>query len=144
MPEVLVLASDIAFMPERDLRPHVQRASGCEPGDWLLSMSRSRAASIVVSEELALLLREFGRPITMGEAIQNHCALRGLDIPSVMARTKDPIRRMKTLGYLRAPQEYIDSQELSRLKLPPTRAWRDPVLIQDLDGAQVFRVKWQR
>jgi eukaryotic-like serine/threonine-protein kinase len=144
MPETLVLASDIAFMPERDLRQHVQRAAGCEPGDWLLSMSRSRAASIVVSEELALLLREFRRPMTMGEAIQTHCALRGLDVPSVMARAKDPIRRMKMLGYLREPQAYIDSQELSRSKLPPTGAWRDPVLIQDLDGAQVFRVRWQR
>ena len=143
MPEVLVLASDIAFMPERDLRPHVQRAAGCEPGDWLLSMNRSRAASIVVGEELALLLREFRRPITMGEAVQAYCSVRDLDVPTVMARTEGPIRRMKTLGYLRVPQPCVDSQELSRPQLPPAGPWCDPVLIQDLDGAQVFRVEWQ-
>jgi hypothetical protein len=144
MSEALVLASDLTFMSERDLRPDVHRAVGCRSGDWLLSMNRSRAASIVISEEFASLLREFRRPMTLAKAVDNYCADRSLDVPTVMARTEGPICRMRALGYLRTRQEFNDSQNTSRSKLPPTGAWRDPVLIQDLDGAQVFRVEWRR
>jgi eukaryotic-like serine/threonine-protein kinase len=138
--ERLVLAPDTAFMPERDLRQHLHRAAGCEPGDWVVSRKHGRAASIVISEELELLLRGFLRPVTMNEAVENYCAVRGLNVATVLARTGGPISRMKTLGYLRAPQESIDCQDM----LAPKGVWRDPVLIQDLDGAQVFRVEWQR
>ena len=142
--ETLVLASDTAFVPERDLRQNIRRAAGCEPGDCLLSRKRGRAVSIVVSEELALLVRAFHRPMTMSEAVETYCAVRCLDVATVLAHTEGPIRRLKTLGYLRASQEYIDSEEKSSSKQPPPGAWRDPVLIQDLEGAQVFRVEWQR
>src|SRR5450631_1294032 len=144
MPEALVLASDTVFIPERDLRPYIQRAADCEPGDWLLSRNYGRASSIVVSDELALLLQEFRQPVTMGQAIETYCAIRGPDVPTVVAKVESPIRRMKTLGYLREPQGDTDSHELSSSGLPPAGAWRDPLLIQSLDGAQVFRVDWQR
>jgi eukaryotic-like serine/threonine-protein kinase len=142
--ESLVLASDTAFIREGDLRPYLRSAAGCKPGDWLLSRKHGRACSLVVSEELALLLREFRRPITLGHAVEAYCAIRGLDVQSVANRVDGPIRRMKSLGYLREPHGCSDSQEPSCSGLAPKGDWHDPVLIQDLDGAQVFRVEWQR
>ena len=140
MSDPLVLAGDTAFMSNSELKPGVRRAAGCQPGDWLLTRTQGRAASVVLSGELAALLRMFQQPTSITTAVDSFCSDRGLSVEEILGQVRAPLRRLQTLGYLRVAN---GSSVAGTSTMAPPGPWRVEAEVQNLDDARVFRVMWR-
>jgi serine/threonine-protein kinase len=90
---------------------------------------------VLVSSDLAHFLRIFTEPASVRCAVAAYSSARNIQPAEVLASAEPAILDLIRLGYLQETDSKSKSAEIPSL----LKRWGDAVLVQDLDGGQVFR-----